>query len=105
MPAELADQAMAQQVKISDGIQYLVLDELILVPQAILVQDTRIVDHDGILEISAQRQIVRAQLLNIPGKAKRARAADLPQKCRGRKIHRRLLAAALEQGMIEFDLK
>ena len=37
--AECADQAVTQQVKVTDGIQDLVLDELVLVAQTVVVQD------------------------------------------------------------------
>ena len=46
---ELADQAVAQQVEIADGVEDLVLDEFVLVTQAVLVEDTVVVQHDRVV--------------------------------------------------------
>src|SRR5450432_1300230 len=37
--AELADQAMSQQIQVADCIEDLVLDELVLITQSVFVQD------------------------------------------------------------------
>ena len=46
---KLADQAVAQQIEVTDGIQHLVLDEFVLITKAILVQDTKLSPDNGII--------------------------------------------------------
>jgi hypothetical protein len=58
--AELADEAVAKQVEIANGVEDLVLHELVFVAQAVLVEHPEIVEHDGIVEIAAEREIARA---------------------------------------------
>src|SRR4051812_23230804 len=61
--AELADEAVAEKIEIADRVEDLVLDEFVFVPKSILVEDAEIIQHDGIVEIAAERQISRAHHL------------------------------------------
>ena len=54
---------MTQQVKVSDGIEDLVLDELIFVAKAIVIKDSVIVDHDSVIKVAAQREVVLSKCL------------------------------------------
>src|SRR5690606_21910113 len=60
---ELADDAVAGEVQVADGVEDLVLHELVAVAQALLVQHAGVVQHDGIVQRAAQRQVVPAQRL------------------------------------------
>ena len=80
-------------------------DELVFVTQAVLVHHTGVVEHDGIVQRAAQRQIVGAQRFEIAHETEGACAADLLQKGGGRKIHGGALQAALEYRVVEFDLE
>src|SRR6185437_11731153 len=57
MAAELSDQAVSQQIEIPDRIQDLVLDEPVLVPEATPVEHPEIIEHNGVVEIAAEREI------------------------------------------------
>src|SRR6185312_48313 len=103
--AEFADQAVAEQIKIADRIQDLVLDELVLVAQAVLVEHAELIQHDRIVEVAAESQIVRAQRLQVPHEAEGARAAHFLQEGGGGEVHRRLLCTPFEDGVIELDLE
>ena len=50
---EGADDGVAQQVQVADGVEHLVFDELVVVAQAVLVQDPVFVHHDGVVEGAA----------------------------------------------------
>jgi hypothetical protein len=47
---------MPEQVQITDGIQHLVLDELVLETQTVRIDDAVFVHHDGIVQAPTQRQ-------------------------------------------------
>ena len=78
--AEFADEAVAEQIQITDRIEDLVLDEFVLVSQAIFIHHADIVEYDRILERAAQGEVVRAQRLQITHEAERASATDLLEK-------------------------
>ena len=56
---------MAEQIQIADGIEDLVFDKLVAVTQAILVEHAELVENDGILQASAQRQTIFAQVFDF----------------------------------------
>src|SRR3569832_582867 len=103
IPTERADQAPAEQKEIADRVEHLVLDELVVVPQAVFVENTAIVNHYGVVEAAAEREVLFAQQLDIAGKTEGARATHFFNERRSGKIHDRFLAAALEYRMIEVD--
>src|SRR3546814_3936679 len=70
------DQWLAYQVKVANGIEYLVLDELIFVAQAVGVQDTVFVHDDGVVETAATSQAGSTQGLDLAGKAKSTGTRD-----------------------------
>ena len=103
--AELADQAVAEQVQVADRVEDLVLHELVFVAQAVLVQDPVIVEHDRVVEVAAERQVLRAHVFQVAHETEGAGAADFAQERRRREVHRGDLRAALEHRMVELDFK
>ena len=67
---------MTQQVQISHCIEDLVFDEFVLVAQSIFIQNSVIIDNNGVIQTAAQCQIALAQALNVLEQAKRASATD-----------------------------
>ena len=59
--AELADQAVPQEIQIPDGIENLVLHEFIFVTQAVLIEHSIVIENDGVVHVAAERQIARPQ--------------------------------------------
>ncbi len=64
---------MADDVKVTDGIEQLVLDEFICVTQPFGIQDSILVHHDGVLETAAQRQSLITHELDVLHEAKGTR--------------------------------
>src|SRR5207237_9067013 len=56
--------------------EHLVLGELIIVTQALAVEDPRFIEHDRILQVAAQDKSRSAQCLNVLHEAEGSRAAD-----------------------------
>src|SRR2546427_3092499 len=73
---EMADDRMADEREVADGVENLVADELVLEPQRV-VEPTRFAQHDGVLERAAERQTVLAQHLDVLEERERARRRDL----------------------------
>src|SRR5687768_17970871 len=69
---ERADEAVPEQVQVADRIEDLVLDELVLVAQAVLVEDPIVVEHDRVVHRAAQREVALAQHLDVAHEAERA---------------------------------
>src|SRR6185295_13853823 len=55
--AELADEAVAEKIEVTDRIEDLVLHELVLVAQAVFVEHAEVVEHDRVVEVAAEREI------------------------------------------------
>ncbi len=72
----LPDERMAQQVEIADGVQHLVLHELVVVAQALGVEHAVLVQHNRILQAAAQRQTRGAHGLDILHEPERSGARD-----------------------------
>src|SRR5690554_7011362 len=96
---------MAQQVEVTDRVEHLVLDELIVIAQATLVNDTIFIHHDGIVEATAQGEIIGAQIFKITHKAKSPRPGDLLDEGGGREVHHGRLLLLFEDRMVELDGK
>src|SRR5690606_34532000 len=101
--AELTHQALAQQIKITDGIENLVLDELVLVPQAVFVEYTILIHHDGVIHAATQRQILRTQVFDVAHEPEGARTTDFLDEGSAGEIHAGELTPATEDRMIEVD--
>src|SRR6476661_6247021 len=67
----LADQRAAEQVEITNRVQHLVLDELVVVTKAFGVEHARLVEDDRILQTAAQREPRRAHRLDVLHEAER----------------------------------
>src|SRR5690606_21290857 len=101
--AELAYQALAQQVEVTDGIEDLVLDEFVLVTQAVFVQYAILVHHNGIVHTATQSQVLRAQVFDIPHEAEGTRTADFLDEGSTGEVDTGGLASAAEYRMVEVD--
>src|SRR5690554_1573896 len=96
---------MAQQVKVTDRIEHLVLDELIVVAQATLVNDTILINHDGIIEATAQGEIIGAQVFKITHEAESPRPGNLLDEGSGREVHHGRLLLLFEDRVVKLDGK
>src|SRR5690554_5879182 len=96
---------MAQQVKVTDGIEHLVLDELIVVAQAPLVNDTILINYDGIVETTAQGKIIGTQIFKITHEAESAGPGNFLDEGGGREVHHGRLFLLFEDRVVEFDGK
>src|SRR5690606_36702509 len=67
---------LADQVQVADRVQDLVLDELVLVAQAVAVEYAVFVHDDGVVQAAAPGQPGRAQGLDLVDEAEGARARD-----------------------------
>ena len=67
---------MAEQVEVADRVQHLVLDELVVVAQALAVQHAEVVEHDRVLQAAAEPEPGGAHRLDVLHEAERARARD-----------------------------
>lgn len=61
---ELAYQAIAKQVEVTDCIEDLVLHEFVFIAKAVFVQYTIRVDHNGVFNAAAECEVVLAQVLD-----------------------------------------
>src|SRR6266567_1906171 len=50
------DQRMPQQIEVADGIEHLVLGEFVVVAQSFAVQHAGLIEHDGVLQATAERE-------------------------------------------------
>src|SRR5690606_28899683 len=94
---------VAQQVEVTDGIQHLVLDELVLVAQAVLIEDTVVIHHNGVVHTAALGQALGAQILDLVHKAKGAGAAHLLDKGSAGEIHGGFQRPAMKNRVIKLD--
>ncbi len=74
--AECANEAVTEQVKIADGIQDLVLHELVAIAQAVFIQHPEVIEYDGIIEATAQGQLAFTQLLDFVHETEGTRTTD-----------------------------
>src|SRR5690554_8053232 len=101
--AELAYQALAQQVEVTDGIEDLVLDEFVLVAQAVFVKYAILVHHNGIVHTATQSQGLRAQVFDIPHEAEGTRPADFLDEGSTGEVETGGLASAAGYRVVEVD--
>src|SRR5690606_17134580 len=98
-----AAQAVAERVQVADGIEDLVLDELVAVTQPILVEYPVIVHHHGIVEAAAERQLPALHPLEVAHEAEGTGAAHFLDEGGGGEIDGRGLIQRLEQRVVEVD--
>jgi hypothetical protein len=77
--AKRGQQGMAGEVEVADGVEDLVLDELVGVAQAIAVEHPVFVHHDGVFQAAAQGQALVAQGFDILHETEGAGAGDFLQ--------------------------
>src|SRR5512143_377429 len=94
---------MAQQIKVADGVEHLVFDELVVVAQSVLVEHAELVHDDGVVERAAERETLVAQVFDLMHEAERARARDLFRIGGIGEVDADGLAATVEHGMREGD--
>ena len=70
VPFKFANQAVTQQVQISDRIQNLVLNEFILIPQTVFVQDFVIADGDRVIHTRTQSKVPISEFFEFMHEAK-----------------------------------
>ena len=80
---KLADEAETEQVQVADGVQHLVLDEFILVPKTVLVDDPVVVNNDGIVDTATKGKVLRPQVFEVPHEPEGARPAYFLDERRG----------------------
>src|SRR5690606_31908934 len=100
---KLANQGVAQLIQVADGVEDLVLDELVLVAQPLFIEDLLLVHHDGDVEAAATSQTDGAQVIDLVHKAEGARPAHLLDKGTGGKVHTGVKGFAGERRVVEVD--
>ena len=60
MTMEGADEAVTQEVKVANGIQNFVFDELVLLAEAVFVQHAVVINHDRVVQATAEREVASA---------------------------------------------
>jgi hypothetical protein len=71
-------------MQVADGVQDLVLDELVVVAQAVGIEHAVVVDDDHVVHAAAQAQAAGAHHLHVLGEAEGARACDVALVLAGR---------------------
>src|SRR4051812_22128394 len=94
---------MTEQIDVADRVQYLVLDELVVVSQALAIQYARLVQHDRILQTAAECEAGRAHRLDILHEPECPRTRDFLHVRRSRKIHDDLPIFGAEHRMRKID--
>ena len=74
---ESTDQWMAEQIQITNGIQHFMLDKFIIKTQAVRIDDTIFVHHNGVIQTPTQRQPLRAHGFYFLHKTESAGTAHL----------------------------
>ena len=75
----LPHNTVPEQIQIADGIKNFVGDEFIRIAKTIFVENSIVVEDDGVVHAAAQGQILCTQRFNVAEKAKRSGAADFLQ--------------------------
>ena len=72
-------QGVAGEIEIADGVEDLVLDELVGVTQSVAVEHAVLVHHDGVFEAAAEGQALVTQRLDVLHETKGARPGNVLQ--------------------------
>src|SRR5690606_14112197 len=102
---ELADQAVTQQIEVANGVEDLVLDELIFVTKTIFIEHIELIDNDGVVHAATQRQVLRTQVFDITHETEGAGATDFLDEGGAGKVDTGRLGTSTEHRMIEIDLE
>ncbi|MNF74254.1 hypothetical protein D3C84_562820 [compost metagenome] len=102
---ELTNQAIAQQVEVTNCIEDLVLHEFVFIAKAVFVQYAIGVDHNSVFNAAAECEVVLAQVLDVTHETKGTGAADFFYERSAGKIHACTLGAVPENRVIEIDLE
>src|SRR3546814_1328608 len=92
-----------QQIQIADRIENLVADKLVVVAQAVVVDDAKIVERHHIVEAGAEAEVIRAQHIEFAHEPKGARARNFLDVIGGREINDRILTGILEHRMLRSE--
>ncbi|VAY89348.1 conserved hypothetical protein [mine drainage metagenome] len=98
-----ANDGMADDVEIADGVEHLVLDELGVETQAFLVEDARLVHDDGVFHAAALGQAALAQRVHIAHEAEGAGAGDVAHVSLHVEVEAVVLRGLVDRGMVELD--
>ena len=77
MGTEATDQGVTQKIEISDRVENLVLDELVTVAKAVIVNHPEVIHDDGVIQTAAARESSFLQRLHILEESKCSSATDL----------------------------
>ena len=98
---KFADDWVADQIEVANGIQHLVLYELIGITQTICVEDAIFIEYDGIFQAAPQGKPVLTQELDFLRKAEGTGPRDIARITLLGKIKAHLLAGTIDGRMIE----
>src|SRR5690606_20790039 len=101
--AGFAHQALAQQIKVTYGIESLVLYKFVLITQAVFVEYAILIHHDGVIHTATQRQILRTQILDVAHEPEGSGTTHFLDKGGAGEIHAGKLAPPPKDRMIEVD--
>ena len=109
MPALVGDIAgqerLAGDVQVANGVQDLVLDELVVVAQAVAVEHAVVIDNDDVVHVAAQAEAAGAHHLHVLGEAEGAGACDVALVDAGGKVELDAPAGGVHGGVVELDLE
>ena len=95
------EQGVAAQIEVADGVQHLVLDELVAVAEAIGVEHTVLIEHDGVVEAAPLCQAVLSQPLDFLHETEGTRARHFAHIGLFGEIDSHFLPGAINRRMIE----
>src|SRR4029079_310686 len=99
------EQRMPGEHEIADRVEDLVLDELVVVAEAVAVENLELVDDDRVVEAAAERETARAHHLDVLGEAERARPRDLVLVLARPQVEDEALTGLTDDRMVELDLE
>src|SRR5690606_10974881 len=86
-------------------IQNLVFNELVFITQAILIQDSVLIDHDGVIDAATLGQPLGTQIFDFMHKSERSGAIDFLYKRSAGEINRGIQLPAFKNRTREIDSK
>ena len=96
---------MPQKIEITDGVEHLVLDELVAVAEAVGVEHAVLIEHDGVVEAAALCQPVFTQPLDLLHETEGARARHFAHVGVLGEVDRHFLPGAIDRRVVEDDRK
>ncbi len=98
-----ADDRVAKQIQVADGVEDLVLDELVRVAQTVSVQNAVLVHHDRVVQAAPEGESLRAHHLDVGHESEGARTAHLLHVRAAGEIDHDMIAGGIERRVIEID--